>query len=395
MPAFRPNRLVFLTISYALWAAVSLRWIGEFIEQGHPYTGVLSGILLLYAVLLALETRLQRGSGLRVHLYLAFQTAMIFGASLLYYEIDFFAILYLPLCGQAVFLLPRRPAYAWLGVLTGATLIGQTIQFGGLDGLPFSLLYIAGLIFVASYSTLTLEAETSRRKSEALLAELQAANQQLQEYAGQAEDLAIAEERNRLARDLHDSVAQTLYGLALQSEAAARKLAAGQLESAGQSLQEIRQNALQTLQEIRLMIFELRPPILQAEGLPAALLARLATVERRSGIRTRVEVEDFGRLPAAVENGLYRIAQEALNNVLKHAQAREVTLVLRRENDRVYLEVVDDGIGFEPDLLSPTSSVHGGLGLHSMTERASQMGGEIQVHSEPGKGTRICVEVPL
>lgn len=390
-PAFRRHRLLFLIVSYALWAAVSLRWVGEFFEQNHPYTGLLSGMLLVYALLLGLESRLTRASSLRAHLYLAFQTLLVFGASLLLYELDFFAILYLPLCGQAVFLFPRRTAYAWVGILITFTFVGQGIQFGGLAGLPFSLLYIAGLVFVASYSSLTLEAETSRRQSETLLAELQAANRRLQEYAGQAEELAVAEERNRLARDLHDSVAQTLYGLALQSEAVARRLAAGQTEAARQSLDNIRQNALQTLREIRIMIFELRPPVLDAEGLPAAIRARLAAVEGHSGLRTHLDIGDMGRLPPEIENSLYRIAQEALNNALKHSQASEVNVSLRREEQALFLEIGDDGIGF----FSADQAAQQGLGLLSMAERTAQIGGNLQIQSAPGEGTKIRVEVPL
>ena len=97
---------LFLIISYCLWAAVSLRWISEFREQGHPLTWLISAVLLLYGLLLGLEPLITRGSTLRAHLYLAVQAAVVFAASLLYFELDFFALLYLPLCGQAMFLLP-------------------------------------------------------------------------------------------------------------------------------------------------------------------------------------------------------------------------------------------------------------------------------------------------
>jgi signal transduction histidine kinase len=133
-------------------------------------------------------------------------------------------------------------------------------------------------------------ASDARRRSEQLLAELQEAHQQLQTYAGQAEELAIANERTRLARDLHDSVAQTLYGLTLQAEAASRKMAAGQDEAVQAHLQAIREDARQTLQETRLLIFELRPPILEEAGLAAAIKARIDTVEARGGTAVHLDL---------------------------------------------------------------------------------------------------------
>ena len=319
------------------------------------------------------------------------QTGLVFVASLFWHELDFFAILYLPLCGQAMFLFPQRSAMAWVTVLVLATFAGQTVQFGWPNGLSYTLLYVAGLVFVAAYSALTIQAEESRRRSERLLAELQEAHQELQVYAGQAQELAIAKERNRLARDLHDSVAQALYGLTLQTEAASRQLAAGRLEKVAGYLGEIRQSAQHSLQEARLLIFELRPPILEQEGLAAALKARLEDVEARSGLQTQLNLDELERLPDAVETGLYRIAQECLNNILKHAQADQVILNVRRDLNRVTLEIIDDGNGFDPAL----ARQQGGMGLEGMQARAEQIGGQLSIQSAAGAGTRVKVEVPL
>ena len=254
----RPRYRSLILVSYLIWGAVSLRWISEYIEQGHPLTWLISVMLLIYGVLLGVEPWVTAGSRLRAHLYLTIQTSLVFIASLFFYELDFFALLFLPLCGQAVFLLPRPQSTRWVVILAALTLVGQYIQFGGLAGLQFSLIYISGLILVAAFSNLTLQADASRQESERLLTELREANKQLQEYAGQAEQLAVANERNRLARDLHDSVAQTLYGLTLQSEAAARKLSSGELDATAEYLQQIKVSAQQTLVETRLLIYELR-----------------------------------------------------------------------------------------------------------------------------------------
>jgi signal transduction histidine kinase len=390
LSAYRQEPLLFLVVSYLLWASVALRWIGEYIEQNHPLTGLVSAMLALFGILLGLEPLLTRGIPWRAHLYLLFQTGLVFVATLFYFQLDFFAILFLPLCGQAMFLFPRRTAIGWVIVLSVVMFVGQIIQFGWPGGLPFFLLYFAGLVFVAAFSILMLQAQAARQHSEVLLGELRDAHQQLQQYAGQAEELAVARERNRLARELHDSVAQTLYGLTLQSEAASRKLAAGDTGTVEAYLREFRESARQTLQETRLLIYELRPPLVEQEGLPVALLTRLEAVEQRSGLSVEADLPEIERPPLEVEVGLYRIAQEALNNTLKHAGAQQVGVSLTQEEGLLRLVVRDDGCGFEPGAVNSG----GGMGLQNMRERAAQLGGKLELTSAPGAGTTLEVEVP-
>jgi signal transduction histidine kinase len=234
------------------------------------------------------------------------------------------------------------------------------------------------------------QANEARQNSERLLQELQAAHQELQSYAGQAEELAIANERTRLARDLHDSVAQTLYGLTLQAEAASRKLAAGQDEAVQAHLRAIREDARQTLQETRLLIFELRPPILEELGLAAALKARIDAVEARGGTAVQLDLQELPSLDPALEMGLYRIAQEALNNAAKHAEATEIDVRLAQNGESVILAIADNGCGFDPAAVP-----NGRVGLQGMAERVAQMKGDLQIKSTPGQGTEIFVEVPL
>ena len=387
----RPRALIFSLVSYLLWVTVSIRWITEFIEASHPLTWLVSGMLVLYGILMGLEPLITKGSTWRAHLYLALQTALVMVAMLFYFELDFFAILLLPLCGQAVLIFPRRAASIWVIIFVLANIVGQIHQFGWPEAISFILLYFGAMFFVAAFSFLTVQAEEARHKSEELLGELQEAHNKLQEYAGQTEELAIAKERNRLARELHDSVAQTLYGLTLQSEAATRKLAAGQTQAAGDYMRDIRQSALQTLQETRLLIFELRPPILENEGLAAALRARLEAVEARSGLETLIQVADIGRLPPQIEVGLYRIAQEALNNALKHAQASQISISLSQDKGKTILEVTDNGLGFDPSVVG----TQGGMGLRGMRERAEQLGAKLSVESATKAGTKVKVEASL
>ncbi|MGI5836362.1 MAG: GAF domain-containing protein, partial [Chloroflexota bacterium] len=159
----------------------------------------------------------------------------------------------------------------------------------------------------------------------------------------QAQQLAVMKERNRLARDLHDSVTQAVYSVTLYAEASARLLSVGQVDVAADHLRELRATAQQALREMRSLIFELRPPVLEKEGLVAALHARLDAVEGRSGVKTEFLVEGDASLPAELERELYHIAQEALNNALKHAQAGSIKLHLRCDEQTVMMEIVDDG----------------------------------------------------
>jgi signal transduction histidine kinase len=202
---------------------------------------------------------------------------------------------------------------------------------------------------------------------------------------------AVLEERQRLARDLHDSVTQAIYGVTLHAEAANRLLAAGDVKTVAHYLHKLQETAQEALEEMRLLIFELRPPILDQEGLVAALQARLGAVEGRANLQTTFVTEGVARLAPSIEQALYRIAQEALNNALKHARAGHINVSLHRRNSTVILAITDDGIGFDPDL----ARGRGGLGLRGIEERVAQIGGSLVLRSTPGAGTEVRVEVTV
>jgi signal transduction histidine kinase len=207
----------------------------------------------------------------------------------------------------------------------------------------------------------------------------------------QAKHVAVLEERQRLARELHDSVTQSLYGLNLYAEAAMGQLAIGQLDQVREYLNDIQKTAQESLTDMRLLIYELRPPVLEQEGLVAALQNRLYFVENRAEIKSSLKSNLEKRLPLVVEEGLYRIAHEALNNTLKHAHAKNIVISILQDKRTVTMEISDNGIGFDP----ATACSEGCLGIVSMRERASANGWHFKVNSSPGMGTRVCVEVKL
>ncbi len=205
--------------------------------------------------------------------------------------------------------------------------------------------------------------------------------------AQEAAALAALEERRRLARDLHDAVTQSLYSLSLMAEAARRHARGGDWNMTGDYIRRLGELAQQSLKEMRLLVYEMRPSVLEKEGLAGALQARLDAVERHSGIRARLMVELDEELTPATQLQYYRVAVEALNNALKHSGATAVRVLIRSTGDAVLLEVSDNGRGFEPG----RAAASGGLGLVSMRERLEKLGGEFELETAPGKGTTVRV----
>jgi signal transduction histidine kinase len=205
-----------------------------------------------------------------------------------------------------------------------------------------------------------------------------------------AEEAAVMEERQRLARELHDSVTQSLYSLTLFAEAAQDSARAADLTQVKRYLSRVSETAQQALKGMRWLIYELHPLALTQEGLVGALRQRLEAVERRAGVETQLLVETPLEVPASLEAGLYRIAQEALNNVLKHAAATRVTVRLGSGDAGLQLEVMDNGKGFDPQAVGDQA----GIGLASMQERVENLGGSLQIVSRLGQGTSIRVVIP-
>ena len=204
-----------------------------------------------------------------------------------------------------------------------------------------------------------------------------------------AQQASVLAERERLARDLHDSVTQSLYGLILLTEAGQSQLESGATQVVKHTLARLDETARGTIREMRLYIHQLRPLTLEQDGLIGALHKRLAAVEGRADIQARLLADDGIHLPLPEEATLYQIAQEALNNALRHAHATTVTVHLGREGRQVILEIMDDGCGFDPE-----SVAHGGMGLGNMRQRAEQIGGVLKITSVPGTGTRVKVSLP-
>jgi PAS domain S-box-containing protein len=201
--------------------------------------------------------------------------------------------------------------------------------------------------------------------------------------------LAALEERQHLARELHDTLSQNLYGVALGAHTALALLDADTTKVV-EALDYILALADSGLTELRALIFDLRPESLAVEGLVSALTKQSAAVHARNGIEVRTDLCVEPDIALETKEAIYRIAQEALHNAVKHAQASRLNLQLYRSSNCIAIEISDDGVGFDPTITFP-----GHLGLRSMDERATKLGGTLEIHSSPGAGTRVYAQFPL
>jgi signal transduction histidine kinase len=205
--------------------------------------------------------------------------------------------------------------------------------------------------------------------------------------------LRVAEdERTRIAAELHDGPVQRVAQLGYGLERVRLRLAKGDLQGAGELLDRVQTETFDEVKELRGMMSQLRPPVLDQQGLEEALRDRAAAVEKDHSVHCEVDASLDRRLESDLETVLYRVSQEALTNVVKHAGAKRVRLSLHRENGSVALEIRDDGIGFDPARATGNAS-H--FGLLAMRERVEISGGTWEVHSRPGQGTRIRAVLPL
>jgi signal transduction histidine kinase len=239
----------------------------------------------------------------------------------------------------------------------------------------------------------------SGRRGGRFTAEDRTTVEQLARYAGVAianadlyrdtQELAVAEERARVARELHDAASQRLFSLVYEARAAAMRAQSPDDAAAFTRLEE---RAHETLHELRGLVFALRPKSLERDGLAVTLLDHVEAQRRVHGVDITLESDADLGLGLDQEQELMRIAQEALQNAVKHGAGAAVRLSLRRADDTVVLTVHDDGPGFDPSTLPRTVRSHG---MTTMRQRARALGADLSVHSAPGRGAKVSVRVPV
>jgi signal transduction histidine kinase len=343
-------------------------------------------LLLAWLLLFASETAISRKWQAYFPLYLALQTILIF---LLLYTpgtSDFFASLFGLLSMQVVLRLNQKIGTVWIGLVSLLTLLPLLKNNQPSQAIGLAILFTAVNVLLASFALATQRAQAARLRNQALAQELRQSNRQLQAYSVQLEQLAVARERNRLARELHDSVTQTVFSMTLTTQSALLLLERdpSRVEAQLDQLTHLAQGALS---EMQVLISELRPEKVTQGGLASALRKHLAERNLRDSLSVSLEVEGDHPLQPAEEQGLFRIAQEALNNIVKHAQVSQARIRLHLD-EPPWIEIEDHGQGFDLQKAREGSRV----GLVSMHERAAEIGWELEVNSAPGAGTRIHVQ---
>jgi signal transduction histidine kinase len=377
-----PQLIYYLAASF-IFGAVFLRTL--LVYRFSPELGKALGLLLVWLVLAASEPTLSNRWSWYFPIYLVSQTVLVFVLLTMPDSPDFFAALLAIISMQVMLRLNPKIGVMWIG-LCALILVPLLASTYGAETIALVLVYTAANALLGSYALATRRAQTARNKNQILAKELQESNQKLQAYSTQLEAMAVARERNRLARELHDAVTQTVFSMNLTTQSALLLLDRDPQQVQSQ-LERLSQLAQSALSEMQLLISELRPEKVTEGGLVSALRRHLVDSHLPESLSVSIEAKGDGPLAPAEEQGLFRIAQEALNNVVKHAQASHARILLHLA-EPYWMEIEDQGQGFDLQQAHNSSRV----GLISMQERATEIGWDLQIITSPGAGTRIRVE---
>jgi signal transduction histidine kinase len=377
-------RLTHSLLDASGWFTIAVVAIISFVSIDEPASQWLAvGLCLAFA---GLEIFWEGPLRLRyIHVYFAVQTALVVALFTLKPNAFAAPILFFILSAQVMVGLPLNLAALWIIVFTLATAVFSVASFGLIGGLFTTLPYIAGYSFFGAFGKATRDADLARHESQRLLAELQTAQGQLQQ-------LAVAEERNRMARELHDSLGHRLIVAVVQLEGAQR-LVTKDPERAANMIGAMREQMKAALGDLRRAVATLRTPLADDAALAGPLgpaLARLADEFHEStGLLVHLSLPpELPPLDEAQRLTVYRAAQESLTNTHKHAGAKNIWLNVSAGDEHLTLIAADDGRGL-------STNPNGGFGLRGLRERVAQVGGELELGARPGGGAQVSLTVPL
>jgi len=369
--------------TYLIYFAVITRAVG-WNQETAPIQTAIWVLLAIFGVFLFTERELTRRFPLYPRVYTLLQSGMVIAMLYLAPTVDFLPMLFFPLSFQAVEFFHKWVGFSVIGIFSLA-MIGMVLS--GLEweaAVTMVLANSAANVLMGSFAHLMRRTDQQRQENQRMFADLQKAYRQLKDSSAQAEALAAAEERHNLVRELHDSLTQTLFSINLAAQAAqlSAQSAPGEVPGHLARVQALTRNAAREVQTLTGQ--EPSHPII-LEGLAAAI-RRLAD-ERLAldGLQVSLEVTGERELSGEVQAALYRIVQEALNNISRHASTRLAQVRLCLESPHASMEIEDAGIGFNLNNRSDTS----GYGLVGMTERAAGIGWVLEIESQPGQGTHI------
>jgi signal transduction histidine kinase len=290
---------------------------------------------------------------------------------------DSLNFLFLILSIQAALVLTRTAATLWIAIYYFTVCVSVLIS-GGVAGLYAAAFYLVAYCVCGFFGSILQKAELAREHNEKLVEELQSTQHKLQE-------LAVVEERNRLARELHDSVKQQVFAISMQLSAARNSLS--ESDKAYSPVIEAERLAQQAGAELTTLINALRPPGLDSRTLPDAIREQVDAWSRQNHIASETNIDSTISVDQQMEQALFRVLQEALANVARHSQASKVAVALKSDNDKVTLMIEDNGIGYDSERITK------GIGTDSMRERLSAVNGDLEISSGKSKGTRVVASV--
>jgi signal transduction histidine kinase len=325
----------------------------------------------------------------KLHLYLVAMTAIVAVLLAMQPSLGVFPMLFFVLSPLAMMMFPQRTGLIWIGIFTLVTGVIFFAEMPPWDALMTLLPYGAGYWFFGAFARALASAIEARQESQRLLVELQAAHHQLQEYAAQVEELAVAEERNRLSREMHDTLGHRLTVAAVQLEGAQR-LIPQDPDRAAAMVSTVREQVREALNELRSAVATLREPLATDLPIHTALQRLVNSFDAATDLTVHLNLPaELPNLSTAQRLALYRAAQEALTNVQRHAKARQVWVDLAADEDCVTLKVNDDGVGF------PADTKEAAFGLRGMRERAAHFRGELHLETGKAGGAQVVFVLPL
>jgi signal transduction histidine kinase len=352
-------------------------------------TPVLIRVLALLSVWVAFflsEPAISRIWSQYFPIYLVIQSSLVFFLLTTPGFADFYATLLQILSMQGMARLNPKIGALWIALYALFMILLFENDLGIFEALALTLVYTAGNVFLGAYSLAIRRAEAAHKQNQALASELGSANLQLDTYSSQLAHLAVVRERNRLARELHDSVTQTVFSMTLTAQSV-RLLLDRDRGQVGVHLDRLNQLAQSALSEMQTLISELKPDRVAWEGLAESLRRHISGSRISDSLLVLLEVEGDQSMEVVEEQGLFHIAVEAINNIVKHAQTSCATIRLHLA-EPFWMEISDQGKGF--DLRQAQSGER--VGLSGMRERAEEIGWNLQIMTSTGAGTCIRVE---
>lgn len=355
-------------LSLAVMSVLALRGAGDL-----PTQLKLLGLCIVYGLLYRFVFR---GGIYEKRPFLYFGAQWVVLVLLLLVKVsssDSISFLFLFASIHATLVLTRAAAAFWV-MAYYLTVAAAVLMARGSAGLFAAAFYFVTYVVSGVFGIILQQAELAREHNQHLVEELQSTQNKLQE-------LAVVEERNRLARELHDSVKQQVFAISMQLSAA--KTSLSESEKAYASVTQAERLAQQAGAELTTLIQELRPPSLERKDLSTALKEYIVEWSQQNEVEVEAKVEEGLSTSVSLEQAFFRVAQEALSNVARHSNAGRVSVTLMGENDEIMLSIVDDGSGFDPEIAMK------GVGLDSMSERLASVGGRLEISSQRRNGTRV------